>query len=445
MYNWFTSLNYAIDKQERKSIMKFDSILNMYIKKDLATDSIPMLIGEPGIGKSSWVENLAKELHTKSFTLACNQLADKSDLTGQRLVPTQYTDKNGQTKKTYVQVFYPHTVIQEAINYANLHPDETPILFLDELNRTTPDVTSEALSIPTMRSIGNQKLPNNLKVITAGNDKGNVSSLDKASISRFVLYHVAPDVDTYLNLDPELNPYIKKTLQTHPEDIFKMESPQVAVGSDTDDDDDDDDDKVSQGDLMAMLDDSDSLSQITTPRTISSLSRWLNSFTQDELAKLNQTPDPSIPDDANNVNLLYSGIIAHVGDTTFASDLAEIIDKSLAAPVVNSVPNAMTVQKPITFDALQTSTSRSSMETVIQQNTDKENQNCLLFALYDHHDNRIIIEELLNAIDQFDKDHVKRIAALAASNALDDNNVQTAENIDTPAAQQINSMLQLAN
>ena len=100
-----------------------------------------------------------------------NQLADKADLTGCRLVPVG-TTKNGE--KEYAQVFYPHVVIRNAIKYAEENPDETPILFLDEINRTTPDVTSEALSIPTLRSIGNTNIPDNLKVIIAGNDKGKI-------------------------------------------------------------------------------------------------------------------------------------------------------------------------------------------------------------------------------------------------------------------------------
>lgn len=60
---------------------KFNDTLKTLVMHDLANNQIPMLLGEPGIGKSSWVEDLAKEMKTKSFTLACNQLADKSDLT----------------------------------------------------------------------------------------------------------------------------------------------------------------------------------------------------------------------------------------------------------------------------------------------------------------------------------------------------------------------------
>lgn len=421
--------------------MKFDNMLKTFVKHDLSTNSIPMLIGEPGIGKSSWVEDLAQELHTKAFTLACNQLADKSDLTGQRLVPTEYTDNNGKTHKTYVQVFYPHVVIQKAINYANNHPDQTPILFLDELNRTTPDVTSEALSIPTMRSIGNQHLPDNLRVITAGNDKGNVSSLDKASISRFVLYHVKPDTKTFLDLDQDLNPFIKTTLTKYPEDIFELETPHVAQGNDPDDDDDDDN-ELNPDEIEAMLGGDQDLKQITTPRTISSLSRWLNSFSNSDLLQLDQTPDP---DSDKDLTILYTGIIAHVGDTIFAGHLVDTIDKSLVSASVAQTPNA-TLKKPKRFDDLLEANTKTitDIEQVIDQLPDSLRQDNLIYALYDSHLNTNIINELFSAIPQFDKAHIKKLAGLASTSALNEDNTDVALNNNTPSAQQINQILQLA-
>ena len=123
--------------------MKFAD-LDKLVARDIKHNNVPMLVGEPGIGKSSWVEGLANTLGTRCFCLAINQLADKADLTGCRLVPTGKKNKKGEDD--YCQVFYPHTIIRQAIDYAEGHPDETPILFLDEINRTTPDVTSEALS-----------------------------------------------------------------------------------------------------------------------------------------------------------------------------------------------------------------------------------------------------------------------------------------------------------
>src|SRR5690606_36536525 len=114
--------------------------------------------------KSSFVEDLAKAMDTKAFVLACNQLADKADLTGGRLVP--YETAGGET--SYKQVFYPHQVIQDAIDYALANPREWPILFLDEINRSTSDVTSAALSLPTLRQIGSISLPKNLRLMIAG-------------------------------------------------------------------------------------------------------------------------------------------------------------------------------------------------------------------------------------------------------------------------------------
>ena len=221
--------------------MKFDQTLMTLVRRNIEQNTIPMLLGEPGIGKSSWLTNLAALMHTSCFTLACNQLADKADLTGARLVPVTetQTDNNGNeilVTTGYKQVFYPHAVIHDAIEYAEKHPRETPILFLDELNRTTPDVTSEALSIPTLRSIGSKNLPNNLRVVIAGNDKGNVTSLDEASISRFVLYHVEPDVQTFFQVEPDLNPFIKTVLQPHPECIFCKKLIDAVAEKDNDDD-----------------------------------------------------------------------------------------------------------------------------------------------------------------------------------------------------------------
>ena len=219
--------------------MKFNSTLTNVVVKIMKTGRVPMLLGEPGIGKSSWTEALAEAMHTKCFTLACNQLADKADLTGARLVPIteEKAQPDGSTVTTtvgYKQVFYPHAVVMDAVLYAKKHKRETPILFLDELNRTTSDITSELLSIPTMRKLGDVELPPNLKVLTAGNDKGNITTLDSASISRFFLVHVDPDTSTFLSLDPNLNKFVRSVLEAHPECIFCKEITQIS----TDDDDD---------------------------------------------------------------------------------------------------------------------------------------------------------------------------------------------------------------
>ena len=226
----------------------------------------------------------------------------KADLTGARLVPV--TNKDGNVTD-YKQVFYPHAVIHDAIEYAIAHPDETPILFMDELNRTTPDVTSEALSIPTLRSIGSKQLPPNLRVITAGNDKGNITTLDEASISRFVLYHVTPDVDTFIAVNPDLNEWVEAVLKQHKEDLFCKSTTSIS-DSDTEEFIDD------------MLDDGDAMLQITTPRSITAVSRFLNTVSHDELLDLFRE---MITVDGDSIPVLQEVLEGYVGNTAFSHTL----------------------------------------------------------------------------------------------------------------------------
>lgn len=404
--------------------MKFDSILMNLVNKDLEQGCIPMLLGEPGIGKSSWVEALAKLRHTCCFTLPCNQLADKADLTGARLVPV--TTANGET--TYKQVFYPHAVIHDAIEYAQAHPREYPILFLDELNRTTPDVTSEALSIPTLRSIGSVKLPKNLSVMCAGNDKGNVTTLDEASISRFVLYKVAPDAQTFLNLDANLNVFVKKTLEQHPELIFCKETATVQAQ----DDDKDDPNTI----IDEIIDDGENMSQITTPRTISALSRWLNAFSTKELLEMLNTVTVI---DGETVSVLQEAITGHVGATPFMFALMQEISSNIMR--VGNQNSMQTFTKPPYFDDLKKATTLTDLNNAIAAMDPEDRAACLMYALCEHEDNSMIIKSIIPVDIKLRKSDVAIFAPLANASALDDENVHCLLSMDNENVKGITAML----
>lgn len=422
--------------------MKLNETFANIVKHDLLTNSIPMLLGEPGIGKSSWVEALARDMNTKSFTLACNQLADKSDLTGARLIEVT-KQVNGKTVPTgdYTQAFFPHIVITNAINYAVAHPDETPILFLDELNRTTSDVTSEALSIPTMRSIGNRKLPTNLKIITAGNDKGNVVSLDTASISRFVPYHVEPDIETFLNLDENINQDIKAVLIKNPNFIFQQVKYEPV---DTTDDDDDDDDENTNKQLYEALNEDERLDQITTPRTITSLSKWLNSYDDQELSAL----ATSIYTDANDgqqKSMLLDIIEAHTGKTTFSSALCtQITDRLTSAGTQGNQNNSLTLRKPTDFTKLQQAASIQDLDDMISNLSETKRESNFAYALYDKNNNTQLINELIQMLPQeLSQKTVTTIIKLGAASHLNPNNVEFLCKLDHPVAKSLSILQQI--
>ncbi len=393
--------------------MKFEN-LDLLVARDIKHNNVPMLIGEPGIGKSSWVESFTREtLNTCCFILPCNQLADKADLTGCRLVPI---GKNKAGEDDYAQVFYPHIVIRNAIEYAENHPTETPVLFLDEINRTTPDVTSEALSIPTLRSIGNRRIPDNLKVIIAGNDKGNVVALDKASITRFVMYHIEPDISTFIAVNKNLNPYVVNVLKKNPSYIY-MDA--VTISADASGNDDD-----NNADFEIEMD--DGLEQTTTPRTITATSRWLNEFSYDELmSMLNTSTGPES-------NLLMEALIAHAGNTAFTMAL---MDEILNANITAQNGNTVTVTEPASYQLCQNAHSRDELTDIITGLNNADRSELLLYSIYDSRNNTNLLNVLAPMMTQIEPSVMQKIITLSQNHALDRNNFDILVNINCQPAQ----------
>lgn len=408
--------------------MKFNDVFQDTVEKIINNSKqVPMLLGEPGIGKSSWIEDLGRKLHTKVFTLACNQLADKADLTGARLVPVETS--TGET--TYEQVFYPHAIIRRAIAYAIENPHETPILFLDELNRTTPDVTSALLSIPTLRTIGNTDLPDNLRVIIAGNDKGNITTLDEASVSRFVLFPVEPDVETFIQVNTQLNPFVKTVLMQHPESLFcKM----VQTVTSQSDDDDDDDGMTS---IDEILDDGDDMNQITTPRTITGVSNWLNCYDNAALMALLQETHNR---DGEEVSLLQEIIEGFTGRTNFTKFLMAEIATNLMT--VNNQSNVTSVPKPQCYDKMKQCPDITALNQFISTMSDHDKSGCLVYALYEKTDNKAYINAILaSGITTLESNDMKSLMSLFGSDQLDDANVATFISNNAPLAVTLSSIL----
>lgn len=408
--------------------MKFNDVFQDTVEKIINNSKqVPMLLGEPGIGKSSWVEDLGRKLHTKVFTLACNQLADKADLTGARLVPVETS--TGET--TYEQVFYPHAIIRRAIAYAIENPHETPILFLDELNRTTPDVTSALLSIPTLRTIGNTDLPDNLRVIIAGNDKGNITTLDEASVSRFVLFPVEPDVETFIQVNTQLNPFVKTVLMQHPESLFcKM----VQTVTSQSDDDDDDDGMTS---IDEILDDGEDMNQITTPRTITGVSNWLNCYDNAALMTLLQETHNR---DGEEVSLLQEIIEGFTGRTNFTKFLMAEIATNLMT--VNNQSNVTSVPKPQCYDKMKQCPDITALNQFISTMSDHDKSGCLVYALYEKTDNKAYINAILaSGITTLESNDMKSLMSLFGSDQLDDANVTTFISNNAPLAVTLSSIL----
>lgn len=395
----------------------------------LEAGRVPALMGEPGIGKSSFVEDVARRTNTRCFTLPCNLLADKADLTGARLV---LDEKTG----IWSQKFFPHDIISQAISYAKNNPNEQPILFLDEINRTTSDVTSGTLTLVTLRRIGNEDLPKNLRIIVAGNDKGNVTALDDASISRFAIINVAPDASTLIEiLGDNLHPWVKKVLEKHPETVFvKNTNEQIAVDGQ---DDGDDDATVSVFDLF---DGTEEIRPFATPRTIDGVSRYLNVLSFDKIVSLMATP--SVTRDGRNISYLQEVIEGLTGNTSFTTLLMGIISDELSKGSTGT-QNAQRVVKPRIYDKLKeaSKTSIDAINQVIATMTDNDASGCFVFAMYEREDNTTIIQALNERLDKLAQNHINKLIVLWSSGALYSKNCETVNCLDHGLALKINTVI----
>lgn len=349
-----------------------------FVEADLKAGKTPALLGEPGIGKTSLVQGLARTFKTKVFVLPVNQLADRADLTGVRMTQSE--------TGTWRQEFFPHAVIMDAIEYAKDHPDEHPILFLDEFNRATADITSAVLSFQTLRRVGTIDLPENLRLMVAGNDKGNVTALDTASTSRFSLYHVKPDLDTFLSIQT-LNPFVRDVLTKFPDDLMAQEMIRNADQPDDTEEADTEDQEAFEFSQFEFLAE-DSFKQITRPRTITYTSEWLNELGIDKSGsdKEKEILTSLLTDmtDTGEESVLLAGIIAHVGTTTFAYHLFDEIqthfNSLLSATHMSNQPILSAIRpKQEVINALSRATGVPEIEQLTNTLTETECVNTVIW------------------------------------------------------------------
>ncbi|MFC6181718.1 AAA family ATPase [Lactiplantibacillus daowaiensis] len=135
----------------------------------LKAGNVPNIVGEAGIGKSALVAEVAHRLQAKLFTTVVS-LSEKGDLAIP--VPPLTSDSFIQTKAygqlADVQYGYAHTLIA-IISYAEAHPQQPIIWFLDEFNRGTQAVQSELMNLVLQRTINTLTLPDQVQLVLAEN------------------------------------------------------------------------------------------------------------------------------------------------------------------------------------------------------------------------------------------------------------------------------------
>ncbi len=135
----------------------------------LEAGSVPNLVGEAGIGKSSLVAEVAKRMGATLLTTVVS-LAEKGDLA--LPVPPLTKDSLVTTSRfgTLADVKYGYsTTLLTLLKEAEARPGQPIIWFLDEFNRGNAAVQSELMNLVLQRQIHTLTLPEEVHIILAQN------------------------------------------------------------------------------------------------------------------------------------------------------------------------------------------------------------------------------------------------------------------------------------
>lgn len=401
--------------------MRFNDVLKKTMLAVLKTGRVAYLRGEGGIGKSKFLECFASEFGFSYYHLASNQLAEKADLTAVQYEPHP-------TKPRKNPVYYPHKTIQNAIDFAEDNPTEKVLLFLDEINRTSSDVTSALLTLSTEREIGSERIPKNIYLVAAGNDHGNVTQLDTASISRFWVCDVEPDLKTFIKVNPNLHPTVKSVLEKNPDLLLCKES---GIATKTDDDKNNADQEAYS--LEADLLDIDESRPYTAPRTITACSDWLQEFDNATLQGLMLTPGKM---NGVEVTALHEILAGFVGETAFLADLEVALTESFRK--ITTTPQTISnIQKPAQYDTIHTMPTVADIENSIINMNDTERDEMLLYCLYTSDDNDIILKALAENMTRISPIVANTLTTLRANGRIDDKNLASFYTNDTIITQNL--------
>lgn len=179
----------------------------MCLEMVLATNAVPLLIGESGIGKTSLIKKLAEKNNYYMINIDGNILKE-GEIGGLPTVEDYVVHENGKHIVLKRTVYAVHTKLQEIKRVLKEDPEKTIILFIDELNRSEHSVQQELMNIILNREINGFIIPKQVKVAAAMNPSSNyneyrqtdyqVVDMDPAQEDRFVWIDMEIDVKEWL-------------------------------------------------------------------------------------------------------------------------------------------------------------------------------------------------------------------------------------------------------
>ncbi|WP_297420119.1 AAA family ATPase [Clostridium sp.] len=204
--------------------MNYSECLNT-VDLIVASNEVPLIIGESGVGKTSLVKRIAKENGYYLVTIDANLLKE-GEIGGLPIVENKVT------------IYATHSKLVEIKHALKENEDRGVILFIDELNRCDHAVAQELMNLILNREINGYILNDKVRVIAAmnpsnkndgfNNSKYDVVDMDPAQEDRFVWVKLDSDIKEWIKWGMSeagnINEHIIEFLSTFPEYLHMPES-----------------------------------------------------------------------------------------------------------------------------------------------------------------------------------------------------------------------------
>lgn len=173
----------------------------------LASDAVPLIVGQTGIGKTALAKRLATDLEAHLIVIDANILKE-GEIGGLPTTEDYEVIIEGTLIKRRRTVYAIHTKLLEIDEVLIKDSHKKVLLFIDELNRCEHAVQQELMNLILNREINSYKLHSNVFLLAAMNPSNKydnftdtdyqVVDMDPAQEDRFVWIQMDSDANSWL-------------------------------------------------------------------------------------------------------------------------------------------------------------------------------------------------------------------------------------------------------
>lgn len=201
----------------------------------LATEEVPLVIGESGIGKTALAKKLAKD-NNWSLVVIDGNLLKEGEIGGLPTIESYMTvDSNGNRLEKKTTIYAVHTKLREIDEEIN--KGKKVLLFIDEINRCEHTVQQELMNLILNREINGYKLHDDVNILAAMNPSSKYGSdfdyqvvdMDAAQENRFVWLNMESDHKAWLKwaMESGIEQKVIEFIGVFPEYLHKINEDDV--------------------------------------------------------------------------------------------------------------------------------------------------------------------------------------------------------------------------